>query len=69
MTSVGRQPGDGLGPKAMTSHDVGLVGLRRASNEMIRTIRRFQEHAGLNQWTNVHNLTRESTLGEPRSAS
>ena len=58
MTSVDCQRRDGPGPKATTSHDVGLVGFRRASNGMIYTIRQFQEHAGLNQWTNVHNLTR-----------
>jgi len=38
MTSVGCQRRDGPGPKATTSHDVGLVGPRRASNGMICTI-------------------------------
>jgi hypothetical protein len=38
MTRVGGQRRDGPGPKTTTSHDVGLVGPRRASNGMICAI-------------------------------
>src|SRR5664280_1591490 len=38
MISVGCQRRDGPGRKATTSHDVGLLGPRRASNGMIGAI-------------------------------